>query len=263
MGTTNDRWLTGDAYEAYMGRWSRPLAREFLRWFGAGPGAHWLEMGCGTGALTTAICELAGPASVTACDPAAPFVEHARQQEPGATFVVADASNLPSREGGFDYIVSGLVLNFVPDPGAAVAAMRERLEDAGSVAAYVWDYSDGMEFLRHFWDEVIAGDRDAAPLDEGRRFPLCSPSALTALFGSAGLERVTTHGLEIPTRFATFGDFWAPLLRGTGPAPSYVAGLDPARRDALKARLERRLKADPDGTIRLKARAWAVRGERV
>jgi trans-aconitate methyltransferase len=155
---SSDRWVAGDAYEVYMGRWSRPVARAFLEWLHAEPSANWLEVGCGTGALTSTICQLCAPASVVACDLSEPFVGHARRQLSDArvTFHVAGADALPRRDGGFDVAVSGLVLNFLPDPGATVASLRERLRSGGVVAGYVWDYADGMEFLRLFWDEAGA-----------------------------------------------------------------------------------------------------------
>lgn len=259
---SGDRWVTGDAYEAYMGRWSRPLARAFVEWLHLKPSANWLEVGCGTGALTSAICDLCEPASVVACDPSGPFVEHARKNlsDARASFVVAGVEALPRRDGGFDACVSGLVLNFLPDPGEAVASIRERLRRGGTVAAYVWDYAEGMEFLRSFWEEAVASDPRAATFDEGRRFPLCRRPSLASLFRAAGLAQVDTHPLEIPTDFATFDDYWTPFLRGTGPAPSYVASLDPPSREVLRERLRRRLHAGSDGCIRLRARGWAVRG---
>ena len=257
-----DEWVTGDAYEAYMGRWSRLLARVFVEWLHPKPSANWLEVGCGTGALTSAICELCEPASVVACDPSEPFIEHARSNlsDSRASFRVAGAEALPRRDGGFDAVVSGLVLNFLPDAGEALSSIRERLRRGGTVAAYVWDYAEGMEFLRFFWEEAVASDPRAAALDEGRRFPLCRTPALAALFRAAGLAQVETHSLEIPTHFATFDDYWTPFLGGTGPAPSYVASLNPTSRESLKERLRGRLHAGSDGRIQLRARAWAVRG---
>jgi SAM-dependent methyltransferase len=262
MSASDDRWVAGDAYEAYMGRWSRLLARAFVEWLHPAPAAAWLEVGCGTGALTSTICELCAPASVVACDPSEPFVEHARKHLPDvrASFVVTGAEALPGGAGGFDVVVSGLVLNFLRDPGQALASMRERLRPGGTVAAYVWDYADGMELLRCFWDEAVALNPGAAALHEGRRFPLCREPALAALFQSAGLAQVETHALDVSIEFASFDDCWKPFLRGTGPAPSYVASLDPPGREALRERLRRRLRAESDGPIRLGARAWAVRG---
>jgi SAM-dependent methyltransferase len=259
---TGDRWVTGDAYEAYMGRWSRALARVFVEWLQAAPAGRWLEVGCGTGALTSAMCDLGAPASIVACDPSASFVDHARNNlaDAPASFVVAGAEALPDREGGFDGVVSGLVLNFLPDPGQAMASVRARLRPGGIVAAYVWDYAEGMQFLRCFWDEAAAADPRAAALDEGGRFPMCRPAALASLFQAAGLAQVETGQLEIPTVFADFDDYWTPFLRGTGPAPSYVASLDPPGRELLAQRLRQRLVRGDADRIQLRARAWAVRG---
>jgi len=262
MGAGKESWAAGDAYEAYMGRWSRRVARAFVEWLGAKPAAHWLDVGCGTGALTSAICQLCRPASVVACDPSEPFVKDARGRivDPRVSFAVTGAHDLPTREGGFDAVVSGLVLNFVPDPARAVASMRGRLRAGGCVAAYVWDYAGRMEFLRCFWEEAVALDPGAAELDEGRRFPLCRPEALASLFRAAGLSHVETRALESSTCFEDFGDYWEPFLGGTGPAPTYAASLEPSRREALRQRLQQRIRPEADGQIHLVARAWAVRG---
>jgi SAM-dependent methyltransferase len=260
---SSDAWMAGAAYEAYMGRWSRPLARLFLEWLQPMRSAHWLEIGCGTGALTSSIADLCEPASVIACDPSAAFIEHARKQlsDGPTSLLVASADDLPHRDSGFDAIVSGLVLNFLPDPGQVLASIRERLRPSGVVAAYVWDYAEGMEFLRRFWDVAAAVEARAAALDEAKRFPLCRRAALESLFRAAGLTQVRTESLEVTTEFADFDDYWEPFLSGTGPAPSYVVSLNAVARGRLRDQLEQRLAPDRDGRIRLRARAWAVRGE--
>ena len=262
MTNIPDKWVAGDAYEAYMGRWSRPLAQVFVEWLHPEPSAYWLEVGCGTGALTSAICHLCEPASVVACDPSGPFIEHARKNlaDSRVSFVIAGAESLPGRKGGFDVVVSGLVLNFLPDHRQIMASFRERLRPGGTVAAFVWDYVQGIEFLRCFWDEAIAMDPRAASLDEGRRFPLCRPEALVSLFQEARLAQVKIDLLDIPTYFSDFDDYWTPFLRGTGPAPSYVASLDPKCRDLLREKLKLRLHCRSNKHIQLRARAWAVRG---
>jgi SAM-dependent methyltransferase len=262
MTTPSDRWVAGDAYEAYMGRWSRRLARAFIEWLDPAASANWLEVGCGTGALTSAICNLSSPASVVACDPSAAFIEHARESLMGtsATFLSAGADQLPHRDGGFDLAASGLVFNFLPDPGLALASIRERVRSGGTIAAYVWDYADGMEFLRIFWEEAAALNSAADAVDERRRFPLCRQPALVALFQNAGLTDVETASIGIPTDFAGFDDYWSPFLSGTGPAPAYVASLDSSGRAALEQRLKHRLSPAGDGIVHLGARAWAARG---
>lgn len=258
----HDNWAAGDAYETYMGRWSRLTARAFLEWLRPDESAHWLEFGCGTGALTSTICERCRPASVVACDSSEPFVAHARRALAGTptSFVTARADALPSRVGGFDLVVSGLVLNFLPDPARVLANARDRLRRGGVVASYVWDYADRMEFLNAFWAEAVADDPRAAATDERSRFPLCQLPALKALFENAGLANVEVRALDVPTEFKTFDDYWNPFLRGTGPAPSYVASLNPQARDALRERLRLRLFGQVDRPIRLTARALAVCG---
>ncbi len=262
MPDTNDRWAAGARYESYMGRWSRELAPRFVTWLGMRAGAHWLDVGCGTGALTGAIVRDTAPASVTACDPSESFVDFARRGTHGANvcFVVAGAGALPARDGGYDSVTSSLALNFFPDPAAGVAEMRALAVRGGVVSALVWDYAEGMEFLRRFWDAARAVDAGAAALDEGLRFPLCRRESLAALFTGAGLAGVACEGLEIPTAFASFAEYWASFQGGTGPAPAYVAALPAATREALAEQLRRTLPADADGSIRLTARAWAVRG---
>ncbi|MDH4044172.1 MAG: methyltransferase domain-containing protein [Gemmatimonadota bacterium] len=258
----DDQWLLGDAYEAYMGRWSRLVARAFVDWLRVAPSADWLEVGCGTGALTNAICDVGEPASVTACDQSASFITHARRHlpDPRATFVVTGADALPRRAGGYDAAVSGLVLNFLPDPVAGIRSLGERTRKGGTIAAYVWDYADGMEFLRVFWEEAAALDPGASALDEGTRFPLCRRPALESAWREAGLSEVEIRAVEIPTHFATFDDYWRPFLAGTGPAPTYVASLAPADRASLRERVRQRLPTGRNGDIRLRARAWAARG---
>jgi SAM-dependent methyltransferase len=176
------------------------------------------------------------------------------------TFQVASAGDLPRRGGGFDIIVSGLALNFIPRPLDAVQSMRERLRPGGILAAYVWDYAQGMQFLRIFWDEAVALNPSAAQLDEGRRFPLCRPEALMQLFELGEIDLVETRAFEIATPFPDFHAYWSPFLGSTGPAPSYVESLDGDAREQLRLRLKRRLVSSADGSIRLTARAFGVRG---
>jgi SAM-dependent methyltransferase len=225
-------------------------------------GVHWLDIGCGTGALANTICSHCDPASVIGCDAAEPFIEFAREhsRDPRVSFVVCGVGSLPRRSGGYGSVSSLLALNFFPDPGAAVQEMRSLAAPQGTVSACVWDYKEGMEFLRHFWDAAEAVDSTARVLDEGSRFPLCHPEALTDLFHGGGLGEVRCEPVEITTAFASFDDYWQPLLGGTGPAPSYVASLDEDRRELLARRLDGTLRRGPGGTIALTARAWAIRG---
>ena len=262
MSEVRDSWSVGSIYEDFMGRWSRRLATQFVTWLGIPAGVHWLDVGCGTGSLTNAICSYADPASVVGCDPAESFIEFARGRcrDGRISFVTAGVERLPRRAGGYGSVSSLLALNFFPDPEAAVQEMRTMASPQATVSACVWDYSDRMEILRHFWSAAAAVDPAARALDEGNRFPLCHPDALTKLFRSGGLVDISCETIEIPTIFANFRDYWQPFLGGTGPAPSYVASLDTKRREILSRKLEDTLPRGADGTIALTALAWAVRG---
>jgi len=200
---------------------------------------------------------------VLGCDPSASFIEAAREHvtDPRARFAVRGAGSLTSRAGGYGAIASLLGLDFFPDPAAAVTELRGLAAPGATVAACVWDYAGKMAFLRRFWDEAVALDPADRALDEGQRFVDCQPSALTALFRAGGLAEVRCEGLELPTVFADFADYWQLLLGGTGPVPAYLATLSDDRRQALARRLEETLPRDPAGRIPLSARAWAVRGE--
>jgi SAM-dependent methyltransferase len=262
MSGIPDSWAAGSSYEDFMGRWSRLLAPEFVAWLRIPRGVHWLDVGCGTGALADAICGDADPASVVGCDPAAPFVEFARERRRDArqSFVVAGAGSLPRRPGGYGSVASSLVLNFLPDAAGGLREMRSVAAQRATVSACVWDYGEGMQFLRHFWDAAVSQDPAASALDEGSRFPLCRRDALVALFRDAGLGDVRCAPIDIRTDFASFDDYWRSFLGGTGPAPSYVASLDAEHRAILERKLEETLRPEADGTIALTARAWVVRG---
>lgn len=257
-----DTWASGEAYEPYVGRWSRLVARELLAWLAIPSGQRWLDDGCGTGALSQTILAQAAPREVVGVDLSAGYVAYAREQvvDPRVRFEVGDARALPFAAGAFDAVVSGLMLNFVPEPALAAAEMARVARGGATVAVYVWDYAGSMELMRHFWNAAVALDPAALELDEGRRFPLCHPDPLAALLRGAGLADVEVRAIDVPTVFRDFADYWAPFLGAQGPAPGYAMSLEEPRRAALRERIRSTLPVEPDGSIRLIARAWAVRG---
>jgi len=261
---TNDNWTAGNLYEGYMGRWSRPVAHEFIKWLAVPAGGQWLDVGCGTGALSQTILHLTEPASIKGIDRSEGFVEFAKEhvRDDRVRFDVGDAEVLTDDAESFDAVVSGLMLNFIPHPDRALAEMKRVAKVGGVVAVYVWDYAEGMQFIRHFFDAAIALDPKAAEHDEGPRFPICHPDALRQLFESTGLQNVEVRAIEVPTVFRDFDDYWNPFLAGVGPAPSYAMSLSEEHRSALRERIRARLPVKTDGSIPLSARVWAARGTR-
>lgn len=257
-----EAWNSGSAYEQYVGRWSRKVAQEFLRWLALPRGLAWADIGCGTGALSSTILAAYDPILVRGVDASEGFLAQARQniRDPRAGFEIADAAALPLETGAFDAAISGLMLNFVPEPLAVVREMARVIKPGGCVAAYVWDYAGGMQMMRLFWDTAIAVDSQSAALDQAERFPLCNPGPLQALFEAGGLRSVTVRAIDIPTVFQNFDDFWSPFLGGTGPAPTYLASVSAETRERIRQALQARLMPDGEGRIALSARAWAVKG---
>lgn len=263
MNTTHvsDTWERGSPYEQYIGRWSRRIAPRFLAWLDRPAGLRWLDVGCGTGALSAAVVDHCRPGNLVGVEPSEGFREVAVQNLAGKARILAgDATSLPLDGGTCDVIVSGLVLNFVPDLRAALLEMRRVAVDGATIAAYVWDYADAMEVIRYFWDTAVLLDPSAARLHEGTRFPVCEPSALKMAFEDAGLTEVGTAPLDVVAEFADFDDYWRPFLGGQGPAPAYAMSLSDEQRATLRTELESALPSVPGGAIALGARAWAVRG---
>jgi SAM-dependent methyltransferase len=259
----HDAWQAADGYDAYIGRWSRLIAPQFLDLLGVHERLDWLEVGCGTGALSAEIIQRCAPKSLIGIDPSKNFLAKARETvtDERAEFRQGDAQALDLPAASRDVVVSALVLNFVPDRAKALGEMKRVARPGGTIAFYVWDYpGGGLEFLRAFWTEVQKLDAGVGHLTEGRRFPFCTPDMLAAMAEAAGLAHVRCRAITAPTVFADFEDFWRPFTLGAGPAPGYVASLADEQRKKLRDVLKANLPIAEDGSIKMKARAWAVIG---
>jgi SAM-dependent methyltransferase len=256
----SDTWERGSPYERYVGRWSRQVAPLFLSWLNVPVGRRWLDVGCGTGALCAAILDRCSPSRIAGVEPSEGFLKTATENLAGqATLHQGSATAIPLGDASVDVVVSGLVLNFVPDQPTALLEMARVTGKGGTIAAYVWDYAGKMDLMRFFWDAAVELDPAASKLDEGVRFPLCRPEALEKLVASPGLEDVEVRAIDIPTLFANFDDYWQPFLGGQGPAPVYAMSLDEVSRARLRDRIRERLPIKANGSISLTARAWAAR----
>jgi trans-aconitate methyltransferase len=255
-------WGAGDAYERYMGRWSRGIAPAFVRWLDAPRSARWIDIGCGTGVVTSAILAACEPSEVLAIDSSDVFLRSAADNvaDPRVSFKQGNAQALAEPDDAFDMAVSGLVLNFLPDKDAAIREMARIVQPGGSVALYVWDYAGHMQVMRGFFDVATALDPKAAEYDVGVKAPICRPKPLAEILARSGLHDVEVRAIDIPAAFDSFDDYWGPFLGGTGSAPKYCMSLDDTARDRLRQEVRRRLPTGPDGEILLAIRAWAAKG---
>src|SRR3990172_7547260 len=256
-----DKWNNAELYESYVGRWSRLLAFEFLKWIDSDKGVVWIDVGCGTGALTSAILNTQAPHKVIGIDSSDEHVQflHEKINDPRAEFHTGDAVKLPVADESADVIVSGLVLNFIGDISTALNEFKRAVRNGGLISGYVCDYAGKMEFMRYFWDAAVSLSDDAIELDEGNRFKICNPDLLHELFALAGLKSVEVTYMDIPTVFKDFEDYWTPFLSGIGPAPGYCMSLTEENRNKLKEKIYESLPKEIDGSIKLIARAIAVK----
>lgn len=252
-----------EAYERFMGRWSRLVAPRFVDFAGLPDRGRVLDVGSGTGSLALEVAERNDRARVLGIDPSKEYVAYATSRNPfldRVSFEVGDAQKLRFADATFDAALALLVFNFLPDPKKALRELRRVTKPGGKISAAVWDYGDGMRMLRAFWDAAVRVDRAADRLDE-KHMPLCREGKLSTLWEQGGLENVREQAIEITMRFESLADYWDPFLLRQGPAGEYVGRLDPDRLQALRSEVKRGLSLSAENKrFVLSARVWAVCG---
>jgi len=251
-----------DAYDSYMGHWSRRLAPAFLEFAEVEDGARVLDVGSGTGALAGAIARSKAGCRVTGIDPAADLVAHARKSCPlkNLTFQVGSALALPFPENAFDYSLALLVINFVGDPLTGVTEMKRVTRPGETVAACGWDFSGGMEMLCLFWESAVEIDPESEP-HHPRNVRLGAPGEHAARWRRCGIESVEECAIEVPLEYENFDDYWRPFLSGSTRTTTWARDLPFEKQKALRENLKARVLGDGDDrAFTLTGRAWAVRG---
>jgi ubiquinone/menaquinone biosynthesis C-methylase UbiE len=254
----------GDGYELQMGRWSRRLAEPFLDFVGTSDGESVLDVGCGTGCLTFAISKRCQPRQLRGVDFSPAYVEHAtrRNTTPNIAFSVGDACALTFPDQSFDRVLSLLMLHFVPRADQAIGEMRRVARPGAVVGAAVWDVRGSFVATRIFFDTAAALDPKANER-RARSYtrPMTRPGELKAAWLAAGFNDVIETTLTVRMEFASFEDYWAPVVGKDGPQAEYVATLS----DAERARLREALRlayvdGEADGPRSYAALAWAIKG---
>jgi SAM-dependent methyltransferase len=249
-----------DAYDRHVGRYAPQLALALIDFAGVAPGMRALDVGCGPGALTSALVERLGRADVSGVEPSEPFVEACRARLPGVEVLVAGAESLPFADDAFDMALSQLVVNFMGDAETGVREMARVTRSGGVVASCVWDYAGEMTLLRAFWDAAREVDPErAAAADEGIVMPWCRDGDLAELWRAAGLSDVRSEPLIVHADYADFEDLWSPFPTGLAPSGAFCKSLDEEKRTALHSAYRRQLGVG-DAPFSLSARAWAVAG---
>ena len=249
--------VAGTTYDSYMGRYSLPLAQQFADAAGVAPGDTAIDVGCGPGALTGVLIDRLGPASVYACDPSPPFCHECAARHPGVVVKQGRMEAIPFETDTVDHAMAQLVLHFVSVPEAAAREMARVVRPGGTVAACVWDFDDGMEMLRAFWDAALSIDARAP--DEARTLRFGRPGEIADLFASSGLERIEESTLAVASTYSSFDELWNGFRAGVGPAGSYCVSLRDAERDRLRAALFTEL-GSPSGPFTLGAVARCAVG---
>jgi SAM-dependent methyltransferase len=252
-----------EAYDRFMGRWSRLLAPLVVDFAAVPAQGRVLDVGSGIGALAFEIAKRTAGVEVTGIDPSSEFVAYATRTSPflGRTsFQNGDAQDLHFSAGSFVASVSMLVFNFIRDPQKALSELCRVTQPGGTISAAVWDYGGQMRMLRAFWDAAVAVDPAAEKLDE-KHMPLCRAGQLSQLWKECGLKNVHEETLDITMRFGSFTDYWEPFLLGQGPAGAYFRTLGDDRLQGLRASVKGQLSISSESdAFALPARAWAVRG---
>jgi SAM-dependent methyltransferase len=246
--------VAADAYDRFMGRYSRPLAPQLADLACVRAGQRALDVGCGPGALTSELVARLGADAVAAVDPSEPFVQAARRRHHGVDVAVAAAEDLPFGDGSFDVALAQLVVPFMSEPVAGLAEMRRVTTSGGIVAACVWDHAGGQAPQSAFWQAVR--ELDPGARDESEQ-PGAREGQLAELFQAAGLGDVEDDALYVRLEHASFEEWWQPFTIGVGPVGTYVAGLDAVACAELRERCRLLLR---DAPFTLTARAWTARG---
>jgi len=262
---STDLWTDGVLYENYTGRWSRLIADKFIDWLEVKQVRveRCVDMGCGTGALSEALLANGVCTSLTCLDRSPAYLSFAKKrlQSSGVEFVTDDVQNTSLPTGAYSLVVSGLVANFVDSPKKMLSEMCRLGRLDGVLGLYIWDFADGMEPIRKFWDAAHKCEaHNVGEFDAGIRFPICQRDNLLHHVKEAGWLEPKVAPIEIDAQFKNFDDYWVPFLSGQGTGPAFAVSLSDETREKVRKTLMSLVTDSPDEPFTLRTRAWAAKG---
>jgi ubiquinone/menaquinone biosynthesis C-methylase UbiE len=247
---------SSDAYEQFMGRYSRPLARAFSDFAGIEAGLRVLDVGAGTGALTDELVRRVDAGNVAAIEPSADYSSALRDRLAGVDVRQGRAEELPWEDATFDAALSQLITVFLEDVPAATREQRRVLREGGIAATCMWEV-DGLDMTRALFE---VRDR-LAPGPRTVELRYRSEDSLRELYESIGLRDVETTVLEVEVEHASVDELWSAAIHVGGPGGPIAKAVPPEGLAQGRA-LFGELLGEPTGPFTLRGRAPAVKGRR-
>lgn len=261
MTETRVAFDDGNAYDCYMGRWSRAIGEKFLEWLDPPKNRSWLDVGCGTGVFTDLVLEQAAPQQIVGIDPSPQQVDYAKRTITAsqADFRIGTAIDLPFGSAEFDIVVSALVIHFIADRPKAFREMLRVTKPGGTVSGYTWRKSPTIIDAPYgpLARAVIAivGEVMTSPA-----VPEAMPDGLLATLTAEGYRDIDITTIEATQTFRDFEDYWMSQT-GTFPHPvaKSAAALSDHDRERLRDLLRGSLPVAADGSITYSSRATAFK----
>lgn len=223
-----------DAYDDFMGRYSRQLAKQFVKTVPLKRGDEVLDLGCGPGALTTELVAIVGATNVSVVDPSPPFLEACVARHHGVTGKVGRAEELPFDQGAFDAVLSQLVIHFVEDMEKAGQEIMRVTRPGGYVAMCTWIVRE-MELFAYLDQAAQASQVAANTVTRVQSFE--EDGSLAAYMESIGLTDVEETTFTVSADYRDFDDLWRTYTAGVGPLGPWLLQQSDEVKASIRAKI--------------------------
>lgn len=227
--------LVAPVYDNVGVEYFRPIAQGLVEELQPRNGERALDIGCGRGAALIPLGRGVLPdGQVTGIDlspgMAALCSKLAADEGVTADIRVGDAQSPDLPRNAYDVATSSLVIFFLPDPAAALAAWYDLLVDGGRLGISTFgDYSPRWQAVESvFTPHIPPAMRD--PRTTGKQGPFASDEGVERLFRDAGFSDVRTARTQFEVRFSD-KDHWYEWSRSVGLRAVWEAIPDDQRDD--------------------------------